>query len=282
MAVNSPLTGQRGVSLPFTDHCPVIASDGSHFQDLFGKVVEYGKKAEWKTIEIRGGKKYFQDKIPCETYLAHSLDLTQPEKKILSTFRDSTKRNIKKAIKKNVQVEILNSLESVEGFYQLNCMTRKKHGLPPQPFYFFRKLYKHIISTKKGFVVLASYRNKVVAGAVYSHFKDRALFKYGASNQNYQYLRANNLVMWEAIKWYQQNGGKSFNFGRTEPDHKGLLQFKRGWGTKEETIHYYKYDLTKDAFVKDSSKIKSFNAIFQKLPLPLLKLAGRLFYRHVG
>ena len=138
------------------------------------------------------------------------------------------------------------------------------------------------LSIKKGFVVLASYHNRVISGAVCSQFKDKALFKYGASDQNYQHLRANNLVMWEAITWYGQNGCKSFNFGRTEPEHEGLLQFKRGWGTKEKTIHYYKYDLTKDTFAKDSSRIKSFHAIFQKLPLPLLKLAGRLFYRHVG
>ncbi len=223
MAINSPFTGKRGVALPFADYSPVMASNNAHFQELLGEVVEYGKKAKWKTIELRGGKEYFQDKIPSKTYLTHSLDLVHPKLKIFSKFRSSTKRNIKKAIKENVQVEKLNSLESVKEFYQLNSITRKKHGLPPQPFYFFRKIYKHIISTKKGFVVLALYRNKVVAGAVYSHFKDRALFKYGASDQNYQHLRANNLVMWEAIKWYAQNGCKSFNFGRTEPDHKGLF-----------------------------------------------------------
>ena len=88
--------------------------------------------------------------------------------------------------------------------------------------------------------------------------------------------------MWEAIKMYVANGSKSFNFGRTELDHKGLLQFKRGWGAREEAINYYKYDLVKNAFIKDSSRIKYFNAIFQKLPLPLLKLAGHLFYRQVG
>jgi len=282
MAIKSPFTSQRGVALPFTDQCPVIDSDGNHFRELFGKIIDYGRKAGWKTIEFRGGKEYLQDKIPSETYLTHSLDLAHPEQKIFSTFRSGTKRNIKKAIKENVRVKILNSLESVKEFYRLNCLTRRDHGLPPQPFFFFRKLFEHIISTKKGFVILASYHNKVIAGAVYAHFGGQAIFKYGASDKTYNHFRPNNLIMWEAIKWYLQNEYKSFNFGRTEPEHEGLLQFKRGWGTQEETIHYYKYDLTKYAFVKDSSRIKSFHAIFQKLPLTLLKLAGRLFYRHIG
>jgi hypothetical protein len=282
MAVNSPFTGQRGVALPFTDHCPIIASDENHFQEFFEKIIEYGKKAKWKTIEFRGGKEFLLDKIPSKKYLTHSVDLAHPEKKIFSTFRSSTKRNINKAIKENVQVKILSSLESVKEFYRLKCLTRKDHGLPPQPYHFFEKLYEHIISPRKGIVVLASYRKRIIAGALYFHLGGKAIYKYGASDRGQQHLRPNNLIMWEAIKWYGKNGLKSFSFGRTDLDHKGLLQFKRGWGTKEKTIHYYKYDLTKDEFVKDSSRIKSFNTFFQKLPLPLLKLAGRLFYRHIG
>jgi len=282
MAIKSSLTGKRGVALPFTDHCPVIASDGNHFQELFRKVVEYGEKAKWKNIEFRGGEEYLQGNIPSHTFLTHNLELTHAEQEVFSTFRKSTKRNIKKAIKEGIQVKILNNLDSVKSFYRLNCMTRKDHGLPPQPFYFFRNLFQHIISKEKGFVALASYRNKIVAGAVYLHLEDTAIYKYGASDKSYQHFRPNNLVMWEAIKWFNQNGFKSFNFGRSELDHEGLLQFKRGWGTREETINYYKYNLVKKAFIKDTSGIKSSYAFFQKLPLPLLKLTGHLFYRHVG
>lgn len=282
MVVKSFLTGKRGVSLPFTDYCPVIAFDEKNFRDLFEKIVEYGKKTKWEKIEFRGGKEYFHDKIPCQTYITHILDLTRPKNKILSTFRDSTKRNIKKAIKKNLRVQILSSLESVKEFYRLNCLTRKDHGLPPQPFYFFKKIYEHIISTKKGFVLLVLYRNKVIAGAVYSHFEKKALFKYGASDKTYHHLRPNNLSMWEAIKWYKQNGYESLSLGRTEPHNKGLLQFKRGWGTQEEFLYYYKYDLSKNEFVKDNLRFDSFRNYFRKLPLPLLKLTGSFFYRHIG
>jgi GNAT acetyltransferase-like protein len=282
MEVKSLLTGSRGVSLPFTDHCSIIASDGNQFQELFRKIIEYGKEAKWKNIEFRGGKECFNSEIPSKTFSTHILDVSQSEQKIFSTFRSSTKRNIKKAVKVGVQVKILNSLKSIKEFYRLNCLTRKDHGLPPQPFYFFRKLYEHIISTNKGVVALGFYRDKAVAGAVYSHFGNTAFFKYGASDKIYNHLRPNNLVMWEAIKWYEQKGYKSFNFGRTEPDNNGLLQFKRGWGTKEETIQYYNYDLKKDIFANDFSKLKNSYVFFRKMPLPLLKLVGNLFYRHIG
>ena len=45
-------------------------------------------------------------------------------------------------------VEILQSVEAVRIFYSLQCQTRKKHGLPPQPFKFFLNIHKHILSQK--------------------------------------------------------------------------------------------------------------------------------------
>jgi hypothetical protein len=89
--------------------------------------------------------------------------------------------------------------------------------------------------------------------------------------------------MWEAIKWYCQNGYKSFCFGKTEPEHKGLLQFKNGWGTKEHIIKYYKYDLRNDVFINGDSLVTGVhNKVFSKTPVPLLKIVGTLFYRYMG
>jgi lipid II:glycine glycyltransferase (peptidoglycan interpeptide bridge formation enzyme) len=214
--------------------------------------------------------------------LTHDLDLSQTEQEIFTTFKDSTKRNIIKAIQKGVHVKIQKSLESIEEYYRLHCITRKRHGLPPQPLYFFKKIYEHIISKKKGFVALATYKKKVIAGAVFFQFGHKAIFKYGASDPRYLYLRPNNLVMWEAIKRYCQNGFKIFNFGRTELKHKGLLQFKRGWGVKEEILNYYKYDLKENCFVIKKVGIKSSYRFFKVMPAPILRFAGNILYRHVG
>jgi lipid II:glycine glycyltransferase (peptidoglycan interpeptide bridge formation enzyme) len=93
-----------------------------------------------------------------------------------------------------------NSWQSVETFYRLNSITRKHHGIPPQPKKFFKKIFEYIISARKGFVVLALQQGKPIAGAVYFLFGSEAIYKYGASDKEYQPLRPNNLVMWEAIK----------------------------------------------------------------------------------
>lgn len=89
--------------------------------------------------------------------------------------------------------------------------------------------------------------------------------------------------MWEAIKWYSRNGYSNFCFGKTEPENDGLRQFKNGWGTTETIIRYYKYSFSKNAFVQVQSNVTGLhNKIFNKTPIPLLKMFGSLLYKHMA
>lgn len=283
MEVRSVLTGKRGVSLPFTDYCEPITGEGESFQELINELIIYSKRAGWKFIEMRSGN-CLPEEIPFSSFFyGHTLHLSEDEEQIFSSFRESTKRNIKKSIREGVKVTIYNSLKSVTEFYRLNCMTRKEHGLPPQPFYFFKKIYDHIIANGRGIVVLASYNDINIAGSIFFYFETRAIYKYGASDENYRNLRPNNLIMWKAIKWFSQNGYKSLSFGRTDPDNEGLKRFKKGWGTTEAIIKYYKYDVVKGAFVHKSPQLSQVQKkIFSKMPQFLLRTTGSLLYRHIG
>ena len=171
----------------------------------------------------------------------------------------------------------------MEEFCRLNTITRKDHGLPPQPRHFFQGVQDQIISKNMGFIVLASFRGAAIAANVYFCFGDQVIYKYGASDRTYQHLRANNLVMWEAIKWACDKGYKTLCFGRTEPENQGLRQFKTGWGAREYLIKYYRYDLQKDTFIKAPEIVNPFyKKLFSKLPIPALNMLGRILYRHMG
>ena len=282
MEVDSFLTGKRGVSLPFTDDCPVIAESRVRFDKLFSLATDYGKRNKWKTLEIRGGQNFLKDVYPDKTFLTHKLELVPDENILLSKFRSSTRRNIKKAEKNNVVVETLYNKRAIDAFYHLNCLTRKDHGLPPQPLSFFENLYDTIIAHKKGIVMLAKIGERIIAGSVYLLFGDRAIYKYGASNKQFQIYRANNLVMWEAIKQFADTGYKYLDFGRTELEHEGLRRFKLAWGTVEVNYAYFKYDIGKGAFVSGMPKAKSYYNVFNHMPILLLKLIGKVLYKHVG
>ena len=284
MEIDSLLTGKRGVSLPFSDYCEPIVPDPETCRALFERIRAHGAEKKWKYIEMRGGEGYSDSAIPSSCFLKHVLELSGDEDRLLASFRKGTKSAIKKAISDGqLQMVLSESEDALRDFYRLNSITRKRHGLPPQPWYYFKKLYDLLISRGHGFIVQASVENKVIASGVFLHFGHDAVYKYGASDVEYQQLRPNNLVVWEAIKWYCRRGYKTFDFGRTEPENEGLRIFKSGWNTKETKVNYFRYDLGRSAFIQNGTGINPlYTKLMHKLPVPVLELMGRVLYRHVG
>ncbi|HSA95318.1 MAG TPA: GNAT family N-acetyltransferase, partial [Acidobacteriota bacterium] len=222
MTVSSALSGTRGVSLPFTDQCPPLATTPELFRAAFERALEYGKAAGWRYLEWRDAEPWFPKEPPYETYFAHHLDLAPDESDLQAGLNDSHRRNIKKAVKEGVSIVFEPSPDAMEAFCRLNDLTRKRHGLPPQPRSFFRNVRDEILLKGGGVLASAVYQGKIIASLVFFHFGRQAIYKYGASDMAYQSLRANNLVMWEAVRWYKSRDYESLSLGRTEESNEGL------------------------------------------------------------
>jgi hypothetical protein len=282
MEVNSWLTGKRGVSLPFTDACEAIAIDSSDIADLYEAACAEGRHRKWKYLETRGnggGK----GAPASESFYDHFLPLSADDQKIFGGLESSVRRAIRKSEKSNVKVEISRSLEGVQSFYDLHCQTRRKHGVPPQPFSFFATFHRNVVAQNSGFVVIARFEGRPIAASVFVHADTKAIYKYGASDENFQNLRGANLVMWHAIEWYARAGFTELGFGRTEKANEGLRRFKLGWGAKERPIEYFKRDLRSGQFVPEKLRTSGARAqIMQRIPVPMARLIGRVLYRHVA
>jgi len=283
MEIKSIITGKRGVSLPFSDYCEMIIAHDIAMNDVLNELIKYGDQAHWRSIELMGGKYLPENTVHSSFYYEHGLDLARSAENIFSSFSENIRRNIKKALHHDIKIRIKNTLEDMDEFYRLHCITRKRHGLPPQPFKFFKSIYDNVIANNLGFIMVASYNGTAVASAIYYHFGAQAIFKYGASDMRYKQLRANSLIMWKAIEWLSQNGYRHLSLGRTDPDNDGLRHFKKGWGTTERIIKYYKLDLAKKVFVEKKSRIvKQHKKLFRLVPSFMLRAAGSLLYRHIG
>jgi hypothetical protein len=281
MEVDSWLTGRRGIGLPFTDDCGPLVADAGAFQKLFRSAVEFGKSRNWKYLELRGGRELLGEVPASLSFYGHGLDLTVREDKLFSQLESSVRRAIRKSEKNGVTVEILQSVEAMREFYPLQCKTRKKHGLPPQPFKFFLNIHRHILSQNMGMVVLARHQGAPVAASVYFYFGDQAIYKFGASDESFQELRGGNLVMWAAIKEFVRRGAKHLDLGRTSLGNEGLRKFKLGWGAAEHKIEYVKFDLKKNKFVADADETSGWHTqVFRRLPVFLARAAGAALYKH--
>ena len=109
MEINSVLTGRRGVSLPFTDECHPIAKNDEYFETVMNTISDYGNRAGWKFVQIRGGQDYFKQAPANTIYCRHTLKLSSDVDLIFKGFKGSVKRNIKRAQKEHIQVRISNT-----------------------------------------------------------------------------------------------------------------------------------------------------------------------------
>lgn len=281
MEVQSILTGKRAIALPFTDSCEPLCPDRPGFKELFRNAVEFGKLRGWKYLEFRGGQKLFNGARPSLSFYGHCLNLPADENTLFAQLKSSVRRAIRKAEKSGIRVEISNELEAVKSFFSLHCKSRKKHGLPPQPFSFFKNIHKHVLAKNLGAVVLARWKNNPVAGSVFFHSGAHAIYKFGASDNTFQHLRGNNLVLWEAIRWFSRRGARKLDLGRTSIGNEGLRQFKLGWDAEEKPISYYRFSLQQEQFVSaDDGSYGWHNRLFHTLPSFASQIIGTALYRH--
>jgi hypothetical protein len=279
--VRSAFTGVRGVSLPFSDVVPILTEAEAVSKAMLPELTAYALERKWRYVELRTSAPIDGWSVSAE-FAEHTLDLNRNEDDIYRALRPSTRRNIQKAIAEGVRVIRTTTLEAVGAFYHLHCITRKRHGLPPQPYSFFRNLHALVLEKGKGAVLLALQHERVVAGGIFVHFGQHAIYKFGASLLQEQHLRANNLVMWEAISWYAANEYRSLSLGRTDPENHGLLQYKNGWGGLQRTVYYSRWPCRTVRSGSFPYLRKNAIVLARRLPTSVLRFVGRRLYRHIG
>jgi CelD/BcsL family acetyltransferase involved in cellulose biosynthesis len=280
MEVDNLPKGRRGVSLPFTDECCALGVDAQVVERLNAVVMEEGRRRQWNYAEFRGTP--IAGAGPGLSFFDHRLELQAPDK-VFARFDSSVQRAIRKAERSGVTVEISDTLEALRAFYGLHERTRQKHGVPPQSFAFFANIHRHILQSRDGFVVLARADKRVVAAAVFFQFGKKAIYKFGASDDRFQQLRANNLVFWKAIQALAENGVVELDFGRTSLGNEGLRRFKLGWGSQESRLDYFKYDFRSKRFAKGCDRASGWQTrVMGVLPRVMCRWVGTMFYRRLA
>ncbi len=281
MEVKSVLTRARGVCLPFSDYCAPLLFSSFPGELLSQKLQQIARERRWSYFEIRS-----HSTIPAaaasESYYGHFLDLKIGRDALISNFSSSVKRALRKAERSGLSVSLQSGEDAMATFYKLHVRTRRRHGVPPQPQSFFVNIQRHLIGAGHGFIVIVEGQKRPLAAAIFFRFGRHAIYKFGASDERLQELRANNLAMSEGIKNLADTGAEILHFGRTEKENEGLRRFKLSWGATEEEIRYACFEMGsgswKDAHPAGSGFRKH---VFRALPASLNRLAGAMIYPHL-
>lgn len=283
LEVRSAFTGRRGVSLPFSDFCSPLLFHRSDAEIVRNACLSLVRERRWKYLEFRGGPGLRSlNAASSRQFYGHSLRLADRSDELLARFTSPVRRAIRKAENSGVDVQVATTEKAIFEFYRLHVRTRRRLGAAPQPLSFFRNIYRNVIEPGFGFVTLARNGAHLLAAAVFFQFGQKAVYKFGASDESLQEFRGNNLVMWAAIRFLADHGAKSLHLGRTDLGNDGLRRFKMGWGAEEEVIEYFRFDGEGELWEGLSRSGSGFpSKIFRSLPLSLNRLAGSLIYPHL-
>jgi len=287
--VRSRLTGTRIVSLPFSSYCDPLVSDKKDFVRLIDGIINKLESISGSYYELRSFRNQdliYDDRLKSHNYhKIQILDIEDRFENILQAFhKKSIIGSLKKAEKSGVTVRQGCSEQDLKQFYSIHTATRKRQGFPIQPYRFFKNMWELMYPQGYFTLLLAEVNKKVIAGLVLFKFKDVVSAEYIAFIPKYLEARPNNYLLFKGIKMACSEGYHHFDFGKTPPENKGLLDFKRRWGAKMYDLPYFYYPQPKGimSLEQNDLKHKSLRFTGKHLPLPLAKIMGRLAYRHLG
>lgn len=280
MQVSSRLTGTRWVALPFTDYCQPLYSNPTALQILASHLADCYLDGHAPRIEVRWELPAHQDIQAYSHYLMHTLPLEAAAEQVKKRFHRTQRQNIGTAEKKGVRIERAASPEHLRTFYRLQLCTRRRQGVPVQPWRFFELIWQKLSTQGLGFILLAYKDEACLAGGLFLHWGQTLTYKYAASAESGQEMRPNNLLTWTAMQWGCEHGYALFDFGRSAPDNEGLLTFKRRWGADEQPLVYSLLSAAQPS--AQPGMVDTLGKVIRRSPLWVCRLAGELFYRHVG
>jgi CelD/BcsL family acetyltransferase involved in cellulose biosynthesis len=281
MLIDPLLTSRRLVGLPFSDVCgPLLAGDRD--QELLAAVLDEVTDSRAAGVQLRGpcgdmpvysnGTNFYQHVISLEGDFFEA------------NVHNSARRAIRKAEKQGVTVRASTDLADMRRFFDLMVLTRRKHGLLPQPWRFYVNLHRHLIAEGHGYLLLADYQGQTIAGDLILQFRDQLTYKFNASDPRFLDVRPNNLLLWRAMHLGAEAGHRSLDLGRCELDNEGLRRFKLLWGAREERIGYYHYPSNPGgtALLQARPARLALSLFVRHAPAFALQAAGGLLYGNFG
>ncbi len=164
------------------------------------------------------------------------LDLSISEEKLLRDMRKTTRYSIHKAEREGVTIVKSQNPDDVLTFKKIYDATATRQHFTPFSNEYLQKEFDTFKPDDQVLLFLASYKEKIITGAMVLFHGDSAFYHHGASTLEYPDIPAAYLVQWEAIKEAKRRGCRLYNFWGVAPDGKtkhpwsGLTLFKKGFG----------------------------------------------------
>jgi lipid II:glycine glycyltransferase (peptidoglycan interpeptide bridge formation enzyme) len=176
-----------------------------------------------------------------------TIDLTQSEDHLLATMSQSTRRKIRIAERKGVNVRP-GTLDDLSVLYDLYRVTGERDGFLIRPAAYYQHEWRYLMEAGLAQPLIAEHDGKAIAHIILFHFGRKCWYFYGASANEHRDKMPNYLLQWETIRWAKAHDYAVYDLWGAPDEFNesdgmwGVYQFKRGFhGTVVRHIGAWDY-----------------------------------------
>jgi len=286
--VRSWITGRRLVSLPFSDHCELLADSAVDQEELLAYACERVAQDGFAHVELRpittgeAAWSTLRSLQPFRTFCLHRVQLDASLDTLFRNLhRNCIQRKIRRAEREGLVYINGRSESLLSKFYDLQLRTRRRHCLPPQPLRWFRNLVESMGDNLT--IRLVSKNNSPVAAILTLSHKTTVTYKYGCSDERFHSLGGTPFLFWKAIQESKTQGMHELDLGRSDSNRAGLVEFKDRLGAVKTMLTYWRYPSIRTAeAVRAPWRLRAARGLFFCIPDAVFAASGRFLYRHIG
>ncbi|WP_304824257.1 GNAT family N-acetyltransferase [Candidatus Binatus sp.] len=270
---------RKWTSLPCSDSSPPLARDEGAREQLLAAIAQSRLAAEG-LVEIRGWSAPEPwRKATC--FADWMLDLDRPLSLIERGLGSNFRRQLHRGREGSFAIKVDRGLPGLMRFYRLALETRRRLGVPAQPWRFFQAVYDAFAPNDNLEVWSVSQRGMAIAATVLLRDGEDIHYKWSARIQPTP-MGANHRLVAAVLAEYAQQC-RFMHLGRTDTRNTGLSRFKKEMGAKPHPLPY-SYLPQVPAHVSPEVLADSqlrLSMVWRRLPLSVTRLLGSMLYQYI-
>ena len=231
-------------SLPYYGaHGAILAENEYYYQALLKKYDELTKTVAASCyIEnplFRDALKPEHDYVSERVCLINTIKDLDSEELLMQSFESVRRRNVRKAIKENIQVRIDNSPDSLRFLYETHKINMEAIGGKVKEWDFFDSIDQFFTKNKDYNLYIAELNGKKIAALLLFYFNKSTEYYTPVIVEEYRNMQPLAIMVFRAMQDSVVRGFNYWNWGGNGIGLNSVYQFKKKWGAEDYLYNYY-------------------------------------------
>ncbi|MBL4803844.1 MAG: GNAT family N-acetyltransferase [Alphaproteobacteria bacterium] len=188
---------------------------------------------------------------------------------IFELIDSSTRRNVRKAHKEDIEVSVDN--EAWDFLQKVHVKNMQAIGGKPKSDAFFEAV-KSCFKAGDEYNIYVAYKDgQPVSALLIFYCRDTVEYFVPATVHDFRNSQPSAAIILQAMMDAAQKGYKWWNWGGTWESQEGVYKFKKKWGAEDRPYHYYTCLKNKDILSLSAEKLLKAYPDFYVLPFSTLK-----------